>query len=71
MYTVDDFIRKLEEIRKEHGGETPVVVPTSDQQMAYENASVGVFRMTAFEDVEGGDIFRIMDDSQLAVVVIV
>jgi hypothetical protein len=71
MYTVDDFIRKLEEIRQEHGGETPVVVPTSDHRMAYENASVGVRKMSAFEDAEGGCVFRITDDSQLAVVVIV
>lgn len=70
MYTVNDFIRKLEEIRAEHGGETPVVVPTTDRQLAYENAAVSVVNATPFVDVEGGEVFMVDDGSQSVVAVV-
>lgn len=70
MYVLDEFMAKLEEVRREYGGQTPVLVPTCSKQTAYENAAVNLVKALAHVDVEGGEIFK-PDETGVVVAVII
>lgn len=69
MYTIDDFLDRLQQLKAEHGGNTHVVVPTAKTSLAYEHASVSVTTAASVSLEEGGEIYRQSDNGEVVVVV--
>jgi hypothetical protein len=70
IYTVDDMLAMLTQIKAQHGGAIPVVIKTSESRSAYENASVDVIRVALHTDNELGELF-VADDNGIPAVAIV
>jgi len=69
MYTVDDFLAKLEQVKREHGGDTPVVVPTTPEQRAFENAAVNIVTAARYMVDEGGEVFHPSETGDVVVLI--
>lgn len=70
VYTVDDMLAMLTQVKAEHGGTVPVILKTSQSQVAFENASVDVIHVSSRTDAEFGQLF-VPDENGIPAVAIV
>lgn len=58
MYTIDEVISRLQELREIHGGDVPFVIATIAGSSVYENAAVELGFARVHDDGEGGELFQ-------------
>ena len=62
MYTIDEMITLLTDLRSLHGGHVPVVIASMPGCDVYENAACELGFAVCHEDGEGGELFKRSDD---------